>query len=187
MSSNLGYPSLPRFHGRISSSKFHNDFLPQASEIIPGLFVCDMYTATSPAVLTALGITHIVSCIKPALPTRMAGIQQICIPIDDSKQADLLGYLDYAVYWMAKAMRTKGNVVVHCMWGMSRSASIAIAYLIAVERMSLESALRLVRSKRQVVRPNAGFLRQLQVYEKVTRLREEQVIREQRSVRPRQV
>ncbi|KAJ2968143.1 hypothetical protein NUW54_g13307 [Trametes sanguinea] len=40
--------------------------------------------------------------------------------------------------------------------------------------MSLDEAVRLARGRRKVVRPNQGFMVQLRIFEKVTRLREAQ-------------
>ena len=48
--------------------------------------------------------------------------------------------------------------------GISRSATIVCAYLIATMRMTPDEALAAVREKREVVSPNIGFLRQLEEY-----------------------
>jgi atypical dual specificity phosphatase len=48
--------------------------------------------------------------------------------------------------------------------GISRSAAIVCAYLIATMRMTPDEALAAVKEKRKVVRPNDGFLRQLEEY-----------------------
>lgn len=149
-----------------------DDFLPQASEIVPGLFVSDLYTATSPAVLQRLAITHVVSVVRKTGHRYPKPIKHLCVPIEDHHDAELLDYLDGTVNWMRAALAGGGRVLVHCVWGMSRSASVAIAYLIAVRRMSLTEAHSLARAARRVVRPNSGFLEQLKAYERVTRLRE---------------
>ncbi|KAI8969586.1 phosphatases II [Trametes punicea] len=149
-----------------------DDFLPQASEIIPGLFLSDMYTATSPAVIQRLGITHVASVLCKPTHRYPKPIQHLCVPVDDKDDANLLDYLDAAVEWVDDALTEGGRVLVHCVWGMSRSPSIAIAYLIATRCMSLNEALQLARTRRRVVRPNQGFMAQLKVFENVTRLRE---------------
>ena len=60
----------------------------------------------------------------------------------------------------------RGRALVHCMAGVSRSASICIAYLMRFCDMSLREAFYFLRDKRCVVRPNVGFWRQLIEYEK---------------------
>ena len=48
--------------------------------------------------------------------------------------------------------------------GISRSATIVCAYLIATMRMTPNEALAAVKEKRGIVSPNMGFLRQLEEY-----------------------
>jgi hypothetical protein len=62
--------------------------------------------------------------------------------------------------------RKFGNVLVHCFAGISRSASIVIAYLMKTEKMSYEEALRLCERKRDITCPNDGFIKQLKNYER---------------------
>ncbi|TFK87010.1 phosphatases II [Polyporus arcularius HHB13444] len=152
-----------------------DDFFPQASEIIPGLFVADLYTATSPAVVKELEITHVVSVVQKPDWRYPRNIKHLCVPVEDRTDEDLLRYLDYTVPWIRDALaRENGRVLVHCVWGMSRSASVVVAYLIAARSMSLDEALRIVRGRRRIARPNSGFMEQLKVYERVTRMREAQ-------------
>jgi atypical dual specificity phosphatase len=60
----------------------------------------------------------------------------------------------------------ENRVLVHCLAGMSRSATIVIAYLLATTPMSTEEATEFVRSKRSIIRPNYGFTKQLEQYER---------------------
>lgn len=48
--------------------------------------------------------------------------------------------------------------------GISRSATIVCAYLIATSRMTADEAVNAVREKRPIVCPNLGFRRQLEEY-----------------------
>lgn len=52
---------------------------------------------------------------------------------------------------------------------MSRSASTVIAYLVAREGMTLDNAIKLVRSRRPIINPNTGFRMELAQYEIATR------------------
>ena len=48
--------------------------------------------------------------------------------------------------------------------GISRSATVVIAYLIATTKMTPHEALAAVRARRTIVRPNRGFMSQLYQY-----------------------
>lgn len=53
-----------------------------------------------------------------------------------------------------------GKVLVHCARGVSRSATLALAYLMIKERLTLVEAVEAVRRHRNIL-PNVGFLNQL--------------------------
>ena len=55
-------------------------------------------------------------------------------------------------------------IQVHCFMGVSRSATVVCAYLIATMKMTPDEALAAVREKRDIVCPNVGFLHQLEEY-----------------------
>ena len=59
------------------------------------------------------------------------------------------------------------KILVHCMAGASRSATIVIAYLMWIEKMKFDDALNFVNSKRPIVDPNDGFREQLKIFEKL--------------------
>ena len=56
---------------------------------------------------------------------------------------------------------------MHCDEGISRSATIIIAYLMRKQRRSLDEVLEEVRGKRHRIQPNANFLARLRVWDKV--------------------
>ncbi len=58
------------------------------------------------------------------------------------------------------------NVLVHCIAGVSRSATIVIAYLMKINQMNLQNAYDFVISRRSCIEPNIGFLKQLNMFEK---------------------
>ena len=63
----------------------------------------------------------------------------------------------------------KGNdkILVHCMAGASRSATIVIAYVMWEQKMPFKEALDFVSKKRSCVFPNCGFKDQLKIFEKL--------------------
>lgn len=55
---------------------------------------------------------------------------------------------------------TAGKILVHCHVGVSRSATIVLAYLMLKHNMILVEAVKHVKQGRMII-PNRGFLRQL--------------------------
>ncbi|KAI0057976.1 phosphatases II, partial [Artomyces pyxidatus] len=133
--------------------------------ILPGLFLSDMYSATSPRVLQRLRPTHVLSVVPPPWPAYAPHVAVRRLALDDTPDTDLAPHLAGAVAWIADARAAGGTVLVHCIWGKSRSASVVLAYLVAAVGMPLAGALAYVRARREIVRPNAGFMRQLRAYE----------------------
>lgn len=67
---------------------------------------------------------------------------------------------------LSRLPRAQGTrVLVHCKMGVSRSAATVLAYAMKQYGWGLEQALIHVQELRPIVRPNPGFLRQLQTYQ----------------------
>lgn len=62
--------------------------------------------------------------------------------------------------------RKEGSkVLVHCKMGISRSASVVIAYAMKAYSWDLKKALTYVQTKRQCIKPNSSFISQLETYQ----------------------
>jgi atypical dual specificity phosphatase len=146
----------------------------QADEIIPRLYIADLYTATDAPTLERLRITHVVSVVKLDLDlgintatTWPSNVKHLNLPVDDAMSSDMTYYFARTVEWMKNAMEEdeNANVVVHCVCGVSRSPTIVVAYLMATQGMSLSDSLSHVKAKRVISCPNSGFMSQLADYE----------------------
>jgi atypical dual specificity phosphatase len=62
-----------------------------------------------------------------------------------------------------------GAVLVHCAHGASRSASVVAAHLMSTRGWTAAETLAYLREQRPVVRPNEGFVNQLEVWEEAMR------------------
>lgn len=60
-----------------------------------------------------------------------------------------------------------GNTLVHCHFGVSRSATLVIAYLMEKYRLSYEQAHAYVKQRRNFINPNPGFVNQLREYQRL--------------------
>lgn len=56
-------------------------------------------------------------------------------------------------------------MLVHCVGGVSRSATLCIAYLMSSKTLSLRDAYEFVRKKRPTIAPNINFMGQLLQHE----------------------
>lgn len=144
----------------------------QASEILPRLYLSDMYTTTDPKTLKRLGIMHVVSVVERMWHTYPSNVVHQCVPICDDPASDIVGLFNTVVASIKHAMDADedSRVLGHCMWGMSRNASIVVAYLMVTRGMSLDTSLAHVKVRRTVVCPNRGFMRQLMLYDGLARL-----------------
>lgn len=75
---------------------------------------------------------------------------------------DLLSYFDETYEFIREGM-IRGAVLVHCQMGVSRSATVVIAYLMKKYNITAKEALEKVKMKRCVF-PNQGFVAQLGSY-----------------------
>ncbi|KAI0683570.1 DSPc-domain-containing protein [Cytidiella melzeri] len=89
------------------------------------------------------------------------------LDILDSTTADLKPHLEATVRWIDERLRKGVNVLVHCQQqGISRSSAVVIAYLIYTHNMTYDAAFDLVKRKRACVKPNSGFVKCLQEWER---------------------
>ncbi|XP_003744513.1 dual specificity protein phosphatase 8-like [Galendromus occidentalis] len=89
------------------------------------------------------------------------------VPVEDSHTEDLVQYFDRTFTFLDKVRESSGCVLVHCSAGISRSPTVAIAYIMRHLRLSSNDAYRYVKSKRSRISPNFNFLGQLLKYEKM--------------------
>ena len=85
------------------------------------------------------------------------------LPADDIESFDIGQFFEKTNIFIEKNRR-KTNVLVHCVHGVSRSASIILAYLMRRYQKGLEMSLLEIKKIRPKIKPNKGFLTSLQKY-----------------------
>ncbi|CAH1403900.1 unnamed protein product [Nezara viridula] len=87
------------------------------------------------------------------------------IRVYDDEKTDLLKHWDNTFKYISKAKKDGSKVLVHCKMGVSRSASVVIAYAMKAYSWDLKKALNYVQNKRQCIKPNSSFISQLETYQ----------------------
>ncbi|KAI0344996.1 DSPc-domain-containing protein [Trametopsis cervina] len=138
----------------------------QASLIVPRLYLASYYIASKPEELQALGITHVLSVLDFAPEELPPNFKRLHIKLQDTSSSNILQYLEVTTEFIKSALEEDENnkVLVHCLMGISRSATVVCAYLIATAQMTPDEALDFVMQKRSIACPNLGFRLQLETY-----------------------
>ncbi|CAI5460185.1 unnamed protein product [Closterium sp. Yama58-4] len=130
-----------------------------------GLYLGSLNSASNREALLELGIKSIVTVANdtgaPPFPDTFS---YTMVHVADAMHVDLAAHFE-GCFEAIEEGRRAGGVLVHCLAGMSRSATIVIAYMMKTKGWDLRTALSHVRQCRPIVQPNIGFLRQLQEYE----------------------
>jgi len=142
-----------------------NDF--EADEIIHGVFLGSINSSYDLDVLKSKGITHIISVILGYVPAYPDDFKYLIINALDNENNNISDVFQSCNNFINNALfEDNGKVLIHCMAGRSRSATILSAYIIDTYGMDVDNVLSLLRSKRKIVEPNSSFVKQLNNYYK---------------------
>lgn len=143
------------------------DCIIEPTESYGGLYLGNLDGAKNHDLLKKMQIRAVLTVAKGTglrYPEEVVNFHEV-IPADDVETFDLSRYFDHSIDFIERH-RKYTSIFVHCFYGVSRSASVVIAYLMKKNKWQLERALLEVKEKR-VINPNSGFMRQLHNYEKV--------------------
>jgi hypothetical protein len=154
-------PAPPKF--RKSLIMHPQEFNPRENiaQITDRLFLSDLSSAECPTLLRRLHITRVISIVdKSDMPFVYA--KHLKIMMQDSPKELISKYFNVTFNFIEQ--NTTGNTLVHCFAGVSRSATIVIAFIMRRYRWSFELSCEYVQNKRPQVQPNSGFWKQLKTF-----------------------
>ena len=153
-------------------SRTHLQLYPNMVDSITELLYLGSKQANTPSLRASLGFTHVVQISgmpastqpttqEDGTPVHAPG-RHLYIQLNDHEDASLQPHLTTFKQFMSQCHAHLGHrVLVHCDAGVSRSASLVIAFLMHSQQMTFVDALAHVQRCRPSVSPNRGFLRQL--------------------------
>ncbi|NXQ49830.1 dual specificity protein phosphatase 14 [Catharus ustulatus] len=136
------------------------------AQITPSLYLSRGSVASNRHLLLSRGITCIINATIEIPNFNWPQFEYVKVPLADMPNAPISLYFDSVADKIQSVARKHGATLVHCAAGVSRSATLCIAFLMKYHKASLFDAYNWVKSRRPVIRPNVGFWRQLIDYER---------------------
>jgi protein-tyrosine phosphatase len=96
--------------------------------------------------------------MSPPFPTNF---KYKVLSVGDAPSEDISKHFLSSIDFIKEAIASEGTVYVHCWQGMSRSATIVLAYVMKEKGLTFDQAYTLVQQARPMIRPNDGFVKQL--------------------------
>lgn len=145
--------------------------LERPSRIHEYLYLGSEWNAADLTALQEIGIGYILNVTREIDNFYPEVFMYKCIRLYDVPESELLKHWDDTYKFIKEAKENNSKVLVHCKMGISRSAATVIAFTMKEYRMSLEEAFKHVKSCRNCINPNHGFMDQLHAYEGILKAR----------------
>ncbi|XP_026177340.1 dual specificity protein phosphatase 2 [Mastacembelus armatus] len=134
-------------------------------ELLPFLFLGSAVHSSRRETLTAAGITAVLN-VSSTCPNFYEGeFEYLRLTVEDNLAADIRACFYTAIAFIDSVKQSGGRVLVHCQAGISRSATICLAYLMHTLHFRLDEAFDFVKERRHVISPNLSFMGQLLQFE----------------------
>lgn len=121
------------------------------------------YKQPTPPPVSTIGVTTPIN--GPAAPKTKTIPEYVYVPWDHTSQ--LTADLDSLTYLMALRAEQGKKILVHCQCGVSRSASLIVAYVMRQNKWGLHHAYSFVKDRSPAISPNMTLIYQLMEWGKM--------------------
>lgn len=149
----------------IENNYFNFDNPDDLSYILDNIYIGNISTSINKELLKEKGITHILSATSHFMPAHPEDFKYLHIPSYDITSFDLSEFFNQGSEFIKEGTSGNNRILVHCIYGKSRSVSLVISYLMTHKNYKYEDALALVKNQRPVANPNDSFIKQLKELE----------------------
>ena len=89
------------------------------------------------------------------------GLKYLELDIEDTPRFNMKPSISKLYEFLQDVHDKKGKVLIHCIWGQSRSVACLMAFLMLDQNIDYDNALNIVKKARPIALPNPGFEAQL--------------------------
>jgi hypothetical protein len=133
----------------------------EPQEVVPGVYIGSIAAARNRAALAAAGITHVICATAECAPFYPDELAYLHVRVRDEPGVQISAHFDEVCAFIDAALAARGAVLVHCVMGRSRSATLVCAHLMRAHGLSMLEALERLRAVRPAIAPNSSFAVQL--------------------------
>ncbi|XP_038666636.1 dual specificity protein phosphatase 10 [Scyliorhinus canicula] len=139
----------------------------QLTPILPFLFLGNEQDAQDIEKMQRMNVGYIINVTThlPLYHYEQGIFRYKRLPATDSNKQNLRQYFEEAFEFIEEAHQCGKGLLIHCQAGVSRSATIVIAYLMKHTLMTMTDAYKFVKGKRPIISPNLNFMGQLLEFE----------------------
>eukprot|EP01084_Bolivina_argentea_P068643 124938_1 len=149
--------------------KWYNDIDPDKlpiTKIKENIYLGNQNDSENINLLTSMQITHVLNCAGLDIQNKYPlEIKQHKIDADDEVWCNIITqYLQECIEFINECLQNNGKILIHCVQGVNRSATILIGYLMYSQNMNILEAVELVIKRRGKILDNKSFRQQLVDY-----------------------
>ena len=129
--------------------------------IIDNIYLGDAQAASDEDYLKSYNITTVINCADD-IYSSYQDLRFLELRMYDLDDQPLFPKFEIAYKFIK--LNNKGNILIHCYLGMSRSASLVAFYLMKEKSWDYDRCYQYMKERRPIVDPNPGFAEQLRQY-----------------------
>ncbi|KAJ2500028.1 tyrosine/serine/threonine protein phosphatase [Coemansia sp. RSA 1972] len=134
-------------------------------QIMPYLYLGGEQNVTS-VQLNKSNITRVLNVAREVQGFRVPNVESRHVQWDHN-ESDLAQHFDSTFAYIDEARSQHRGILVHCQLGVSRSASLVVAYVMRTMHVGFEAAYEYVRQRAPCISPNIALIAQLSEYGRV--------------------
>lgn len=170
-------------HSALESTDKEWGAICDITQIVPYVFISGWQQSIDPKMLKAKNIRHILQVIEHKKPQyildqyKKLRINNVHVPLANLPLEPLKPNLDGTYEFIARCIKMKQSVLVHCSQGVSAAPAIVAYYILRTfyqtrpAKLMLDHVLMEMKKRRPCIDINFGFINQLKDIESELRLK----------------